>query len=481
MADARLILSSDQPQGLLQTVGQGMQFGDALKKMLVGNKLAKINMLSTPEQQDAAANAAFFAPDVTAALKAQRQAAFQTQIDQAKDLAKINMDNASAGKSTAEAGEIGQKTGASRINATLPVYQIMAQGGGVDGGLMVLDNLHKSGAIDDNTYQSVSGQLGGLRGQDSEALKQFGFTTYKASLDPKYNYQTADNAADNENRVTTTDMNNKTSLEVAQKNADSAADVAHINGGYVVQRTRLEQEGQNFRQGQTIDLDTKKFNYQRQQDILNRKNYKEIATGVDGNQYIVHVDGSLALLRDSNGAPIKAAPKGGTQTTSQADEKQRIQRIDAILPEIEKILPNATHSWLGKGLDALGTTVGVSTSGAQASAQLKTLSGQLVSLMPKMSGPQSDKDVAMYKEMAGNLADDTLPINTRLAALKTIQNLNNKYRTMSGGNQHPTQHQGSTNGQTFSMKDIKRAAVARKMSVPDVIAMVRANGGTVAQ
>ena len=57
----------------------------------------------------------------------------------------------------------------------------------------------------------------------------------------------------------------------------------------------------------------------------------------------------------------------------------------------------------------------------------------MVAAMPKMSGPQSDKDVAMYKDMAGNLSDPTIPIETRLAALDTIEKLNQKYKGLNSG------------------------------------------------
>lgn len=137
--------------------------------------------------------------------------------------------------------------------------------------------------------------------------------------------------------------------------------------------------------------------------------------------------------------PIKMQAANNSAQTAQKEETQRLQRVDTILPEIEKILPKATNSYLGTGLDVLGNAVGVSTQGAQATAQLKTLSGQLVSLMPKMSGPQSDKDVAMYKEMAGNLSDPTVPVQTRLAALQTIRELNEKYKSQNQANNQNSQ------------------------------------------
>jgi hypothetical protein len=57
--------------------------------------------------------------------------------------------------------------------------------------------------------------------------------------------------------------------------------------------------------------------------------------------------------------------------------------------------------------------------------------------MPKMSGPQSDKDVALYKAMAGNLNDPTLPTEAKLAAMKTLRSLNEKQATGYQGPKNP--------------------------------------------
>ena len=47
--------------------------------------------------------------------------------------------------------------------------------------------------------------------------------------------------------------------------------------------------------------------------------------------------------------------------------------------------------------------------------------------MPRMEGPQSDKDTALYRQMAGQIGDSTVPTSTRKAALGTIKNLHQKY------------------------------------------------------
>ena len=43
-----------------------------------------------------------------------------------------------------------------------------------------------------------------------------------------------------------------------------------------------------------------------------------------------------------------------------------------------------------------------------------------------MSGPQSDKDVLLYKQMAGQIGDPTIPAATKKAALSTIREIQNR-------------------------------------------------------
>jgi hypothetical protein len=56
--------------------------------------------------------------------------------------------------------------------------------------------------------------------------------------------------------------------------------------------------------------------------------------------------------------------------------------------------------------------------------------------MPKMSGPQSDKDVLLYRQMAAQIGDANLPIATRRAALNTVRQIQQKYAA--GSSSGPT-------------------------------------------
>jgi len=86
-----------------------------------------------------------------------------------------------------------------------------------------------------------------------------------------------------------------------------------------------------------------------------------------------------------------------------------------------------TGSGAGTVYDIAAGFVGKSPSGAAEAQKLKAIGGALTAKMPRMQGPQSDKDVILYKEMAATVGDSTVPIDRRLAALQTVEELWAKY------------------------------------------------------
>lgn len=94
-----------------------------------------------------------------------------------------------------------------------------------------------------------------------------------------------------------------------------------------------------------------------------------------------------------------------------------------------------TASGMGSLVDAGAGAFGMSTPGADAAAQLDTLSGWMVSNVPRMEGPQSNYDVQNYKTMAGMMGDRTKPLSQRMAALDTLKRLQLKYAPLNGQSQ----------------------------------------------
>lgn len=121
----------------------------------------------------------------------------------------------------------------------------------------------------------------------------------------------------------------------------------------------------------------------------------------------------------------------------------------ALIAQAKKIIPNATGSYFGAGIDQAARVIGQSTVGDDAAAQLKALQGALVSKMPKMSGPQSDKDVQLYREMAGEIGDPTIPSSRKLAALQTIESIQNRYASGQGGMQNEVRSGGNVSMQAI--------------------------------
>ncbi len=145
--------------------------------------------------------------------------------------------------------------------------------------------------------------------------------------------------------------------------------------------------------------------------------------------YRFNADGSMSAIP---GGP--ADLKNGAEAVKKVSEAKDVL---GLLDEADALLPKGTNGYIGTGVDKVLGAAGVSTTGGQATAQLKAIEGALISKMPKMSGPQSDKDVLLYKQMAGQVGDSTIPREQRQAASATIRKLNEKYAGMPEGSSKP--------------------------------------------
>lgn len=129
----------------------------------------------------------------------------------------------------------------------------------------------------------------------------------------------------------------------------------------------------------------------------------------------------------------QAAPvmMGGKPVRSEDAMKKSAgaNNVLALVDQAEELLPGATGSVVGSGIDLAGSAVGYATSGAQKIAQLKTIEGALIGSMPRMEGPQSDADRMLYQKAAGDIANPMAPVKSRQAALNTLREIQNRYAT----------------------------------------------------
>ncbi len=154
----------------------------------------------------------------------------------------------------------------------------------------------------------------------------------------------------------------------------------------------------------------------------------------DGSGGVLLIDrrtGRAAPVTGQGGQPVIGKTDGIANRTA-AEAQQAIDVLD----QAEALLGSATNSGIGTLYDKAMEMIGSSTDGAKSAAALKVLGGRLVSLMPKMSGPQSDKDVALYREMAAQVGDSTVPADTRRVAMAELRRLMEKYADPQYGSQH---------------------------------------------
>jgi hypothetical protein len=138
---------------------------------------------------------------------------------------------------------------------------------------------------------------------------------------------------------------------------------------------------------------------------------------------------------DGNAEAIPGGPADLKNNAGTVAKVTDAQDVLSLLDQAEPLLDKSTGSYLGAAVDEAGRAVGGATGGAKAAAQLRALEGALISKMPKMSGPQSDKDVLLYKQMAGQIGDRTIPAEQKRAAMQTIREINSRH---AGGAAKPT-------------------------------------------
>lgn len=147
-------------------------------------------------------------------------------------------------------------------------------------------------------------------------------------------------------------------------------------------------------------------------------------------------EAAMIEARDRAGANVK-------RESTQKDEAKRYgQFSEASTRAIDLLNQGPTGSGFGSLLDSGAAFFGKSTKGAEVSEQLKTVAGWLVSNVPRMEGPQSNVDVMNYQVMAGNVGNEKLPVEQRLAAAKEVKRLQDKYAALNGGSAQPSQPTG---------------------------------------
>jgi len=96
--------------------------------------------------------------------------------------------------------------------------------------------------------------------------------------------------------------------------------------------------------------------------------------------------------------------------------------------DITDLIKKSTGSYLGKAIDISGRTVGKSTEGSKAIAELEQKAGAITFglLNGKLGAGISNADVQLIVSLVGKVSDGTLPVDDRLAAWNSTKNMMKK-------------------------------------------------------
>lgn len=143
----------------------------------------------------------------------------------------------------------------------------------------------------------------------------------------------------------------------------------------------------------------------------------DLRTTAAAAETVKQAEGAGAALGSAQGGIAGEIQKKGSNAKS----------VLGMIEEAEAIVDDATGSLAGAGADIVAGGLGKSTEGSRAISKLKVLQAGLMLNMPRMEGPQSDRDVELYREAAASLGDPTVPRENKKAALEMIRNLQIRY------------------------------------------------------
>ena len=109
--------------------------------------------------------------------------------------------------------------------------------------------------------------------------------------------------------------------------------------------------------------------------------------------------------------------KPGQTRSKPAEPEEIISQIDKAI----KLLPRASSGGLQAGATKTKDFFGIATGKSGVDAQLATISAFLTSSTPRLGGNTSDADRKFYQQYMGDAANTSLPVASRIEALKAAR------------------------------------------------------------
>ena len=178
------------------------------------------------------------------------------------------------------------------------------------------------------------------------------------------------------------------------------------------------------------------------------------------------VSAPISAVSNETGSPVLLQPKkeGGVIEVPNYSPVPRSgagrkpvdpKKVNQILDEIEKVIPQTSGGAVGGALNWVKGQANISDETTKANTKISAAGASLMMNMPRMEGPQSDKDVALYREQIGKLNSPTTPIGDKKAAVQVIRALNKQYASQNQTSSGPAV--GTVvNGKKFKGGDWKK-------------------------
>ena len=230
------------------------------------------------------------------------------------------------------------------------------------------------------------------------------------------------------------------------READSAYEalpdnqVVDMGGTQTIIDRNMPRDGSAMRKSIAPEAQLSAETARRGQNMTDARQREANAITRQGNQsQIVNDPLQGPMLIDKGTGQARRVMMNGQAIPGEAEAKREASasKLIPLIKQASGLIDGSTGSYWGTAADHGARLFGKATSGAENIAQLRVLEGNIMMAQPRMEGPQSNLDVDLYRQMAAQVADPTLPNSTKKAALKTLYTLYEKYDPDAGKEGNP--------------------------------------------
>lgn len=202
------------------------------------------------------------------------------------------------------------------------------------------------------------------------------------------------------------------------------------------------------------------LNVKRQGQVINLGGTQVVRNPTGGISETYNVTPKPDEMPEFKGQQATETAKGKIKGEGEGNSlKKAMQAPEAInmLNDALTLLPKSTSG----GAATMGKNIagffGSATDSSAIDSQLEIIANALVQNVPRMEGPQSNYDVALYRQAAGDLANTSKPREVRIAAANKLVELYNRYAGLNGGDSGgaDTTGGGGASGDGWSVEEVQ--------------------------